>query len=452
MKIFRIDHEASLGAALREHGVLQYQIGILIKYGAVLVSRSNGIIPSSLDERTHLKAGDLVSIEDPLPEKCQAELADMEFGDYAFVPGKSLYEKSLAATLGLRPKTVVLEASSLKSFIEGLAKSTRLTRPIRALIIGAHASSWGGLDIPIDMETEDNNIGYEDLIDARDKGSIKVPSDLRPRDKSGKPIPVAVHVRGCNIGEDTPFLQMLKAALSVDLVTAPRHFHYVAEMTRPAGRMEYMCYNFRICSKTQLKTRDQILHEFAITQFPPRLDGKPVPQESWPKWLPKTVNVREKDKDQSIGVQVISPLTGKREPYGYFRYQPNSLWRVTQKFCCEEDPGTPEKRRTLVRDFLEKDPKFSQDYGSPVYKRYGCQSLADFMNAWEWQIDWIEADKVLQVQATRHEYIMEPPVTDPKTGSVFLNFYPTRDPRTPDIEPKPLIQMTEDDDRFFGRA
>lgn len=67
---------------------------------------------------------------------------------------------------------------------------------------------------------------------------------------------------------------------------APKHFHIVAQLTRPAGFVEYMGYSFAFTEPAQLRDRPAVLAKFQSHAFT-RIDNSTVPARNWDDWVPR---------------------------------------------------------------------------------------------------------------------------------------------------------------------
>ncbi len=461
MSTFFPDRRERIDSFLRRNGYQQYRILILLQCGAIQrVRDKSGVTLSKNDDR--VEAGDVLTISDPLPKKCQRafkKIPDTDFRDYAFVPGDTAFDKAMREVMPLRPQTTLLTSpGNLSDFINALSSSKEITHPIRHLLVASHANDEGHLFLALDFATA-KDISYEDLEIARDRKSIRIdPELLNPRPDNGTPIPAAFHIKGCRIGHDgnKPFLEILKNALDgARLVTAPKHFHLVRiQETSPAGRGEWMAYSFSLDLPKKLKDRTEAIRKFDALGFP-LADGKPATRKMWGRWIPKG----NPNKTRKFGIRIINPTKKKKDKFpSEFRFARRSFisrtagWalkkgvhKATGGIPMDKDPGTDKERKKLVRDALVKtDKTFRDTHPFPRYVRLGYKSMDEFMDGWTWTFTPKKAEKELWFQAVRYEYTVTPPIVNSK-NEVFMNFYPSKSKD----KAKLLVQLKEDDPRFF---
>jgi hypothetical protein len=378
-------------------------------------------------EADRVRAEDIVRVEDPTPPGCVNALAKesgVNSRDYAFVPGTSSFDITMAELLQARPLTVRINKGigSLTGFIRSLGSSNLIKNPIRDIIIASHANTEGNLFIEMTAGAG-RAVTYEDLEDAVKSKAIAIDDAViqpRPTDTSGKPVAAQFLIRGCRIGSALPFLKKLKEALGNKIpVVAPKHFHVVAHLRKPAGLFEYMAYNFAIHRPEQLRDRAAIIAAFKAADLK-RIDGKPVEAKEWETWIP-TKNLGKQGPNNWPN-KVVNPVTNVEEDAPKtFRYTVRKLLSKPGSFAVAVDPGTLSKRKELLKAELMKLDRYTEKHAYPEYVRLGYTNLADFMDGWDWKFQ--PSKGTMFYNGTRHEYAMMQPIVEKNT--LVLNFYPT---------------------------
>ncbi|HEX6985437.1 MAG TPA: hypothetical protein VF170_08670, partial [Planctomycetaceae bacterium] len=344
MPDFPVDGPTRLDRFLARHGVQAWRQQILIANAGVRVFRGGSVINLS-GPADRLEAEDVVRLVDPPPPAAASALqaaADSRAHDYAFAPGTTAYDQTMAELLDLRPQTIRINeplVDSLASFVAALSRNAAISEPIRSLIIASHAHPEGMLQIKLHLGAV-NRVSYEDLEAAvASKALVVDPALLQPRphDPAGAPLPAKVLIRGCRIGTAPAYLRKLKEAFGNALpVIAPKHFHVVAKHPQPAGRVEYMAYGFAVTRPKKLKTKPAIVEAFQRATLP-RIDGTTVPPNNWGGWLPDNPH---RVGEQKVGAKVILPTTNKPAVLpGRYRFKVRDLFEQEQSFALASDPG-----------------------------------------------------------------------------------------------------------------
>ena len=319
---------------------------------AVQVARGNRWLQLT-GPNTRLRDGDIVQVEDPLPAACTRAFEAIpaaDYRDYAFIPGKSSFDKKMARVISKRSQTIWIKDSvvnSLFSFIYALKNNPAITEPIRHLIVVSHANPEGFLFIEL-LTAMGDVITYEDLEKAVTNKNLFIDNRLlepRPKDRSNRPVAAAVLILGCRIGSDRalPYLKKLKEALGNKVtVIASKHFHNAIQQVKwPTGYIEFMSYGFSIHRPKQLTTKAEAIQAFskAIPHFT-RIDNKPVPASLWKKWIPSAH--LNKPGNNSVFAKVKLPSTNTNEWVpGYFRYKYRKFLTKNGSFALAKDPPAP---------------------------------------------------------------------------------------------------------------
>ncbi|MBI3897487.1 MAG: hypothetical protein HY308_04220 [Gammaproteobacteria bacterium] len=430
MADYIVDGTARLDRFLRQQDVQAWRIPILIAHDGVRVFRA-GTAVTPISATTALEDGDTVRVVDPPPSSVTTALqqeADNNARDLAFVPGTSAYDRRMQQLMGVRTDTVLFSdtlVDSLRGFVRALGRSDQITHPIRHLLISSHTNPEGLLFMKLDTLGA-NHITYEDLEAAVRGNTLTIASPLldpRPNDATtGQPIAAQVLIRGCRIGQAVPYLRKLKEAFGNTLpVVAPKHFHVVAQQSRPAGFAEYMAYGFTQARAAAFRNKAAAVRAFGAAGFT-RIDGTPVPARSWGEWIPRRIT-----STQSLTTRVISPITNRRDATpAEFRVTNRTFLDQPGSVSVTPDPSSYDARKRAVRDdMVANEPRYQSSHAFPEYVRYGHATIDEFMDSWTWSFSYDSSQQLLSYNATRVEYTVLQPIVDPANNELFLNYYPS---------------------------
>ncbi len=465
-RFIEIDRPRKLNDLLREEGYQQYRIPLLIQCGAIKVFQKGSLLPvSKLRPEMRLSEDDKLMVMEPLSTSCEKGLANIpssDFRDYAFAPGQTPYDLQMRSLLEARPQTILVSEEfqhGLVDFFRKLRTSPQIDHPIRNLIIASHANPEGNLLIPFD-EWEAKTITYETLEKIQ-TGFQLSPEILKPRpiDEHGKPLDSWLHIRGCRIGMERarPLLLLLHKVLGGSVrVSAPKHFHHAARITRPAGYIEYMSYGFDIYQSTALKSRVDLMAALVDSQLKD-VNGDEITEEQLNTWIPSNWIPPQKRAKRltpprglcrryvedlrvmRVGIQLLN--SNQHFPLNsYLRYCERQIFDSEASLQLPTDPGSTKAQQRIICDELMK--QYPSSY--PVYARFGYKTMDDFMDGCHWDIKWNKSDNTLRFQATRHEYTLRVPIVNQPTNQLFSNFYPSdrQRPANPGLR--------ESDTRFFS--
>jgi hypothetical protein len=377
--------------------------------------------------------------------------------DQAFAPGTSDFDVLAREALKLRrpdgqtaPTTEVLTTSgTLESFMQELVTSVvRVPRPVPEIILLSHASESGWLEMALTND-ERNEIQYEALT--RVGTALNIPEQVLT-DAVGNVKPAVVRIRGCRIGIARKFLGGLKQALkNASKIVAPKHYQAASTWNDESGklvaRLEFLMYCFEsyptrpvdVSDKAPKTTATQDVINTLKADLHLRVDGTPVPDDQWGKWLSKAgigkkVEVSRK-YPATIPIRMppawhVSPDEGDLAGAFAFEHEimtNNGPWEIGKG----PTAGDAAARRAFVKSKL-RDPasktKFAfcfEGHPWPIWERYlkvryeTFTSFDDFMEGFDW---------VFQVGSwygMRHVYRMLVPITLPvNTNILVANYYP----------------------------
>ena len=451
MPDLKVESDTTLGRLLRNNKGQQWRIPILIKRGGVKAFRGGTPVPLK-DDGTKLRAGDLVRLVDPVPKAYLDALQDEANNnsrDYAFVPGTSGFDIKMGKLTEARPETIRINDAlidNLTSFIRALESSALITNPIRNLIVASHANPEGLLFIAMGMLSA-KMITYEDLENAVKLKSILLDQGLflpRPNDTSGTAVPVEFQFRGCRIGSQPAYMGKLKEALgNWATVSAPLHFHIVAQFTVPSGYVEYMGYNFAITKPAKLKDKPAVVAAFDAAGFR-RIGGTAVPKKLWSTWIPEKPNL---PGDNEYANKVVIPITkAKGDAPRTFRYRFRQLLDSEGSFALLTDTGKSKDRKNALKQELVQLPRYQDTHPFPEFVRFGYKTMDDFMDGWSWVFRYDKTTKTMFYNGSRHEYTLIQPIAEITSDELVMNFYPTT------TKGKVIELLKTSDSRFFARV
>ncbi len=451
-----VERSALLKVFLGERGYPGYRASLLLCHCTVTLLRRDTaprrlIAPDDLEFR--LRPHDLIILPDTIPatyEQALQAVPETEYRDYAFVPGTTPFDNEMRTTCERRPQTVVLSPVSMNSvqgFLRMIRSSADITGPVRDLLLCSHANPEGRLIMAFQTEsTAAGFVSYEELEGLCSSGVVHVPQEARfprPQTTAGTRS-LQVHFRGCRVGRNAPFMAKLREALDVPLVTAPRHYHSTAILDNPAGAAELMLYSFEVFSRDRIEHTPALIDAFAAKGYR-TVDGAQIRRDSFARWINWT--------------DASSARTGRMQeavsPVNNLNYNVRAPFRYSHRYLDEQGgfsvnlPSEPvtdaDKKRAVKAELQRRYPQYRPDHPWPEYVRLGYDSMDEFMEGWNWHFSLDQAEGILMLNPSRHEYILSQPVVT-ADNRLYMNFYYN------DVSRQPLIQIREDDDRFFGRA
>jgi hypothetical protein len=360
--------------------------------------------------------------------------------DYAFAPGqndayndtmremlrrRNFPDEALKTTLIDKPKTI----KRVAEFFADL-RSTVTTTPIGDLIIASHANDEGWLFIELDAKGslrrppgKDPKVNYDDLKDIlTDPGDrlakLRIPPILY-RNADGTNAPIKLHIKGCRIGMAPKFVDALRQVLGkVVPLTAPKHFHVVDNRLPGLGLFEYLDYSFTVFSKTEIKKRSDIIERLQARSFA-LVDGTVVPDAAWDKWVPKKRFQQSKvpfDEEVDLGRKIgrLRKLPAMAE----YRHETATFERGFK------NPSAADFTLAGLRQRLANLDTFKPGWGFPTYEQYSYRSFDAFIEGFAWEPPAAGADPAMW-KGSRHEYTVIIPVTQPASGKLIYNFFPS---------------------------
>ena len=376
--------------------------------------------------------------------------------DYGFAPGNTGQEGRVRRVFQRRADTTLISATRnrrvVRDFINHLDSTAAIAKPIDNLILGSHANSQGFLFLPMNRG-QSGPSKFETLEDtiSTPARSINVPNTLIGYN-TGDPLSNYIHIKGCNIGKATPFLEKLKEAAGGNLfVTAPLHFHGLFYHSH-YGTWELMAYEFRLVRSAAFDTRDNYINELVGAGFT-FYNGDTVTRADWEGWVPRRIN---RPSARTVSWPLGTTL-GQRSTIPFslsFRYVKRD-YTFTISYPNPSQVPAPASRMTALSAALDNFKYrntdliggFDSSHPYPEYERYGYSSKQAFIDGHTWRFS--KSGRRLICKGRFHAYTLIIPITDrtpATTGNIIFNFYPKAGSAIPAVS----TGLLESDTNFFA--
>jgi len=372
--------------------------------------------------------------------------------DYAFAPGQTDFDKMLGEFYARRPDTTLIGARGLKTvaqFLEHLESTAAIDKPTGDLFIVSHGNDRAWMKIKLDDQA-DANTTYEVVEKAVTSGSVRLAADIN-HDLDGTLASTSLNFRGCRIGDAEPFVDKLKEAFGGESpVTAPKHFDDVYKQPG-IGSFESLSIGFELIRPEAIADKAAAIDEFKGEAFT-FLDGSLVPDDIWDKWIPRNVT-RTGHRDvltvylelgRTIGA--LKKLRGAvefRHDVPTFTFTISGLASLPAK-----DDRLDTLRQGMNSAAATANSNWADAHPLPMFKRYGFDSIDEFVDGFTWAFSWNSKKKLLIANGRQHMYTVVVPITNPpdlSTGKLVYNFAPVPgggDPATAEM-------LTSDGSLFY---
>ena len=389
--------------------------------------------------------------------------------DFVVAAGKDAFLSNGRRFLELRGATVpprAAKVTNIEKYLKHLKSLPAARKPVGKIQIVCHASIDGYLGFDLDIEAKGtpqfHDTTVAELIIAQASGSVVADATIVGPDTEFR-------IRGCEIGNNPKFLQLLKDTMGGSIpITAPKHFDSFVPLengTRLAGVFEWFNYVFIIRRPTRFADRAAALTEYqAQTANFKLLDGvTTVPVADWDAWLPLATDSiwgytgfnlvqTERALVAPIGQTVIGQST---LPVGaLFTYWERRVVNRLPNLKAGDTstPGNPRfanenEMRAFAKLELPKQPRFTPAYPLAVFESFGFATLGLMVDGLSWKVEETDAKKgERRLVGTQFEYAVGPPILDP-AANVFFNF--EKGPNAP-AGTVSITGVPETDIRFFG--
>ena len=442
---------------------------IMLANGGIRVERGGKPVPD-VTLGYQLFAGDVVVTDDAYGITWMQLIreATRSHRDYIYSPnrGADSFLNNQHDVLMRDPRAFdVSHIKHLKELVESLTLLGQ--HPIRHLILVGHANPFGDITMPMRQAKDEDrlkdpnahNMNWESLKEAIAESSLLIqgkpdarPNPIvtpRPQNASGKFIPFAVIIRGCNSGKHTNLLAKIREALgkTVDMVIMPKFFNAAdfigrRSPTQYAAAIEYFMHDFTVTSKTSLN-RAAVLEALKKRQYSDWL-GTRMPDD-WSSLVPRAFG----DSSGPTPVQNLTVRVPGRERPAVFttRFESEPITTNTVIVRQAAEPDQAAMRDAVLKAWQPK--PFFTDAQWPVWKRLGLDTADELMDWFAYRLDAAVKRKPGEwhVQGVRFSYTVRTPLVEGET--LYCNYYPEGEKSAKNVETR---SIDYNDDRVFGRA
>jgi len=391
-------------------------------------------------ESFQVERGDFLVVADVCATgSSQTLVADFQSKDYAFIMPRDNFGSHAENYMNRRPATTAIVSSntinSLDAILRTIISGSSITTPIKDVLVVSHANAGGYLFIKLRNNDQLNHITYNSLEEYLNDQNRPQLTSRQIKDN------VNIHIRGCNIGKETRFLDLIKRLFGNNVtVTAPKHLDRFAFFTSGSTthRYENMVYHFIIFNRTPLANKQEVEDAF-VNHTPSFSDvlGNTISRAQFTAWIPQ--NVSANSTTNHVFTNPIDPqLTIERE----FRHRhDNPLF--TYNISLNSNPPA-NQRIDILKQVLGNDDTMKTSHTFPTYEQLGYSSLDDFVDNLNWQFNWNNSANNLNCRGSRHSYELRIPVTD-ANNSLYVNAFLATGNRQFVHQ-----QILETDSKFFG--
>lgn len=432
--------KSSISPALENPDTL---VPALIKCEGIIHYTRSGKRTVVVDENMDVERGEFLSVADVCASGDSKTLvAAVPASDYAFVMPGDNFGSNAENYLNRRPETKTIKASaainSLDSILSTIISGSSITTPIKDVLIVSHANVGGFLFIKLRNSSLSDQIGYNELDEyLKEKNRPKI-TDRHLSNNAN------IHIRGCNIGRETRFLELVKKAFGDNVtVTAPKfldNFSFLKEGST-IHRYEHLSYDFAVFKGTAFPNRNELLKVFQ-NHSPAFEDlfGNAITNDQFDSWLPNNI-VNNSSAEHPCSNPVSSKLKVVRDFIHRPPVQNKPLYTVDLELDSEPEA---DQQKDILRDSLKNADTMKPSHAFPEYEQFGYSSYDEFIDGLDWKFKWIKEEEVLNCKGSRHVYALRIPITD-KKNNLFLNALLDSGDRKYVHQ-----QLLETDSTFFG--
>jgi hypothetical protein len=391
-------------------------------------------------ESFQVERGDFLVVADVCATgESQTLVADFQAMNYCFVMPSDNFGTHAANYMNRRPETRAIPNSntinSLDAILQTIISGTIISTPIKDVLIVSHANAGGYLFIKLRNADQANHITYNSL--EQYLNDTNRPQITNRQIKAN----VNIHIRGCNIGKEQRFLNLIKRLFGNNVtVTAPKHLDRFAFFTSGAvtHRYENMVYHFNIFNKIPLTNKQEV--EDAFVNHTPAFNdvaGTAITRAQFTSWIPQNINTN------SVVTHICTnPIDTQLAVEREFRHRhDNPLFRYSINLQSEPPAN---QRIDILKQVLENDDTMKSSHAFPTYEQLGYSSLDNFVDNLNWRFTWNNDTKELNCRGSRHSYELRIPVTD-ANNNLFVNAILATGNRQ-----YAHHQILETDSKFFG--
>ncbi len=389
----------------------------LLKCQGVIHYTRSGTRTIVTDENFQAKRGDFVVVADQCGTgQSQTFVAGFQTSDYAFVMPADDFGHNAENFMNRRPATKAIMSvqglDSLDAILSIIESGGQITTTINDVIIVSHANAGGFLFFKLRNNSPVPQISYYDLDDY-------IKSSSRPQ-MTNRLIRNDGHVliRGCNIGKEPRFLQLIKKLFGGHVtVTGPKHLDRFAFFSHGSTiyRYENMLYNFEIYNKTAFVNKNQVVQAY-IHHTPLFADifGNAITSAQYTEWVPANISQPETKTLHKCSIPIDPAETIDRL---FKHHNDNQLFRYSVSLG-----SNPADKKDTLKQALSNDDKMKSSNPFPQYEQFGYKSLDDFVDNLNWSFHWDNSAKELNCRGGRHRYQLRIPITD-QSNNLFVNSF-----------------------------
>ena len=429
--------EISVGDFLRQAGLSpafadpDTRIPALIGVQGIVHYTRSGTRTAVSSEDYAMQRGDILTVLDSAPSGENREHMVITSRDVALTVHSDTFGTQAHRYMERRPGTTAItgtDAHSMESIIQALVSGANIATPINDVIIVSHANVGGALmfrftsSVPADAGADDyrrsNYITYAALRAYIDDATRTQITDRTIRSDAN------IHIRGCNVGRATPFLELLQELFGGSVtVTAPKHVDSFGYIGGGAHRAEFMLRCFTLHTGTPPADRDALVELFRQdTEIDSVLSG-----QDWASWVSSTIS-----NNGQTAYSCTIPGGVEMSVYAEYRHERhNGLYAYTVGGVATQprDPSEPEETEEpeeeeeeeeeyvpttleVLREALDAEPDMQSSHPSPDYQQFSYRSLDDFVDGLDWNCTWDEGAQTLECVGSRHKYELRVPIVD----------------------------------------
>lgn len=357
--------------------------------------------------------------------------------DFGFGTGNDGFNRLGRRYVEERPDTRVLftgRMNSVEDFVDRLENDPDIDTPIGNLYVISHANEEGWLQISLDdVRRRFGGTNYEVADEAEQSGSVDLDTFLFEPDGGGPTLRRFLRIVGCNVGRAEPFVNKLSDAFGPHVrVRAPRHLNMIAERRR--GMFECLNYSFELAVPDALADRAAVVQAFRNHGFR-FYEGTAADPNLFEAWIPRRLNRSFLRRGGSVRSQHEHgrPTLGRRIDgeerlrIGIELEHVRRTFNFSINFDGIDAPTRRPKQMDALRDSIKRVPIFDDAHPYPQYRRFGYDSVDEFIDGWSWRFDRPQGNRRrLNCTATRHDYRISVPLVEIQSGHLLYNFIPLR--------------------------